>query len=159
VQRSLHEQSTDFPPVRRGDYAAAAADMLELNGFVAGREAQTGKTIRLTFHHHPSGASVEMEWNQGGEQSTTGGWKVTDVKWNPGRRNWEEPPAPMDHPPVTWEQFADEVRGVAYRLAAEHDLEPVIGEVHLARRATSSGRAHRTATATTRAPTTRTRER
>lgn len=127
VGRALRSPMTKArKPVEVGDYMAAVDDMLEMHGFTSGGMEQVGQVGTLRYDHHPSGAHVTVKWNVGGS------FKVTGVDWTPGRDNWEAPPAALDHPPVTWEQFADEVRGVAYRLAHEHGLEPVVGEVRVA---------------------------
>jgi hypothetical protein len=114
----------------------AVTDALELLGFQLREPHVTRRTVvrdtagkitresqEVRFRHLRSGArvSVNYDWRSG---------KVLSSEWTPpATTDWDKPQPPADHPPRTMDEWADEVRGVAYRLADEHGIEPSVGEV------------------------------
>jgi 2'-5' RNA ligase len=128
VEIALRDMNENVQPIYVGDSMAAASEALEDAGFQSSEMYQHGKVGTITYTHHLSGAETTLSWNVGFK------FVVTDVHdWKPGKRGWDTPAPPLDRPAKTWPEFADEVRGIAYRLAHEHGQEPIVGEVRLGR--------------------------
>lgn len=123
VQGALHEQKDAAPPVTIGDYAAAADDVLGVHGFIEREQGVDETGGPWTEYVHPQSAAVVYVYHD----EKTG--LVSQVLWNPGKPGWDTPHDPMTRPPQNWEEFADEVRGITYRLAHDNDAEPLVGEV------------------------------
>jgi 2'-5' RNA ligase len=131
VERALAEQDFNVKPILDGDSMPIVSEVLEAHGFAAGGVWQDhakkplsewGTDTSVSFFHPASGARVTVWWRMGE-------FRVRHEVWGQGRKNWDHPPEPDDHSPRDWEEFADEVRGVAFRLAHENGASPNVGEV------------------------------
>jgi ribosomal protein S18 acetylase RimI-like enzyme len=122
--RAALDIQAEMSPITVGDSMPAVGDLLEVHGFIPSQSEQAwenGDHVRK-WKHMQSGALLSILWND----RTA---KVKDVTWTPGRKDWALPEPPINYRPQSWDEFTDEIRGVAYRLAYENNTDPVVGEV------------------------------